>query len=106
MTLLAVLLFVAALAFGVARLLHLPAIPLLVLGGIGLRLLTEKMQWTVPPDLLRGLIEVGLAVLVFTAGTELSSRRMKGQTRSIIIVAVAQFFSLGLAGLLVGRLLG
>ncbi|MFO7724519.1 MAG: cation:proton antiporter [Oceanipulchritudo sp.] len=106
MTLFAILLAVAAAAFGLARLLHLPAIPFLVLGGFALRFLTERIDWSLPPDLLRGLIEVGLAVLVFTAGTELSPRRMRGRTRSILIVALAQFLSLGMAGLLMARLLG
>lgn len=106
MTLFAVLLAVGALAFGLARLLHVPAIPLLVLGGVGLRLVAERMGWEVPDDLLRGVIEIGLAMLVFTAGAELSPRRMRGRTRSIIIVATAQFFSLGLAGLVAARLLG
>ncbi|HKJ90328.1 MAG TPA: cation:proton antiporter, partial [Oceanipulchritudo sp.] len=106
MTLFALLLALAAAAFGLARLLHLPAIPLLVLGGFGLRILTEQIDWSLPPDLLRGLIEVGLAVLVFSAGSELSPRRMRGRTRSIFIVALTQFLSLGLAGLLVARLLG
>lgn len=106
MTLFAILLSVGAVAFGLSRLLHVPAIPLLVLGGVALRFVADQAGWALPPDLLRGLIEIGLAVLVFTAGVELSPRRMRGRTRSIVLVANAQFFFLGLAGLVVARLLG
>lgn len=106
MTLFAVLLGAAAVAFALAKLFHLPPIPLLLVAGISLRLLADRLGFELPADLLRGLIELGLAVLVFTAGTDLSPRRMRGRTKAIVIVAVGQFFMLGLAGLLTARLLG
>jgi len=106
MTLFAILLAIAAAAFGLAKVLRLPSIPFLVLGGLTLRLVSTRTGGSLAPDVLSGLIEVGLAVLVFTAGTELSPRRMRGRTRSILFVASAQFFSLGMAGLFCARLLG
>jgi len=105
MTAFAFLLLTAALAFGLAKLLHLPAIPLLMLAGMGLRQASELGGVALPEDLLSEMIEIGLAMLVFTAGVELSPRRMRGRTRPIAVVAVAQFFVLGAAGVATARLL-
>lgn len=102
----AILLLAAAIAFGLSKWMHLPVIPLLMLAGVGLRILADVGGVTVPPQLLQEMIELGLAVLVFTAGVELSPRRMRGRTKPIIIVAVSQFILLGLAGVLTALLLG
>lgn len=59
-----------------------------------------------PDDLLDDMIRIGLAVLVFTAGVELSPHRMRGRARQIVWVAVVQFLTLGISGFLVARLLG
>ncbi|MGB0408472.1 MAG: cation:proton antiporter [Opitutales bacterium] len=106
MTGIAILLLAAAVAFGVAKWIHLPVIPLLMLSGVGLRLLADAGGIEVPPELLSEMIEIGLAVLVFTAGAELSPRRMRGRTRPILIVALAQFFLLGFAGVVTALALG
>ncbi|MEO0509659.1 MAG: cation:proton antiporter [Verrucomicrobiota bacterium] len=106
MTEVAILLFAAAIAFGLAKWMHLPAIPLLLLSGVGLRLIADAGGIEIPIDLLSEMIQIGLAVLVFTAGAELSPRRMRGRTRPIVIVAVSQFFMLGLAGVLTAMALG
>ncbi len=98
MTGLAILLVAAAIAFGISKLFRLPPIPLLMLSGIGLRALAEELSIEVPEALVGEMIEIGLAVLVFTAGVELSPRRMLGRTRPIMIVAVSQFVVLGVAG--------
>jgi len=102
----AVLLIAAAIAFGASKLFRLPPIPLLMISGIGLRALANYFEIAVEENLAREMIEIGLAVLVFTAGVDLSPRRMQGRTRSIVIVAIAQFFSLGAAGVLTALLLG
>lgn len=94
----AILLLAAALAFGLAKWLRLPVIPLLILSGVGLRVLADAFGVELSRELLGQMVELGLAVLVFTTGTELSPRRMRGRTRPILIVAVSQFFLLGLAG--------
>jgi len=101
-----ILLVAAAVAFGLAKLLRLPSIPLLILVGAGLHELANFWQVEVPEDLLSNMMELGLAVLVFTAGVDLSPRRMLGRTRSIIIVATVQFLILGLAGVLTAFVLG
>lgn len=106
MTGLALLLLAAAIAFGVSKWLRLPVIPVLMLSGVGLRMLADAGGVEMPPDLLSEMIEIGLALLVFTAGAELSPRRMRGRTRPIIIVAVSQFLALGLAGVLTALALG
>ena len=100
------LLLAAAIAFGLSKALRLPVIPLLMLSGAALHGLAEMRAFAVPEDLLAEMIQVGLAVLVFTAGAELSPRRMRGRARGITLVAVAQFFILGAAGALTAWVLG
>lgn len=100
MTAMAILLLAAAIAFGAAKLLRLPPIPLLMLCGAGLSALASYRAVEIPQDLLEEMIQIGLAVLVFTAGVELSPRRMRGRAKGITILAVTQFFTLGACGVL------
>lgn len=100
MTAIAILLLAAAIAFGLSKLLRLPAIPLLLLSGAGLNVLAGHAAYKVPQDLISEMIQIGLAVLVFTAGVELSPRRMRGRTRALTILALTQFFMLGACGVL------
>lgn len=102
----AFMLLAAAVAFGLSKLLRLPSIPLLLLAGAGLHVLATSLAVEVPEDLIREMIEIGLAVLVFTAGVELSPRRMRGRARAVTILAVTQFLTLGLAGGLTAIWLG
>jgi len=106
MTEMAILLLAAAIAFGLSKWARLPVIPLLLLSGVGLRLLAEAGGVDVQRELLGEMVELGLAVLVFTAGAELSPRRMRGRTRPILIVAFSQFFLLGCAGVATALVLG
>ncbi|MGJ8637898.1 MAG: cation:proton antiporter domain-containing protein [Opitutaceae bacterium] len=106
MTGFAVLLLAAAIAFGASKLLRLPPIPLLMLSGVGLKALGNQLGLEADDNLVREMIEIGLAVLVFTAGVDLSPRRMLGRTRPIMIVATIQFLSLGAAGICTAHLLG
>lgn len=101
-----ILLLVAAIAFGLAKLLRLPAIPLLMIGGVGLRILADDLGIKIDAFLVRECIEIGLAVLVFTAGADLSPRRVKGRARPVLILSIAQFLCLGLAGTLTTYWLG
>ena len=94
----ALLLIAAAIAFGLSRLLRLPPIPLLMLSGAGLRALAEQLGSPIPESLLGEMIEIGLAMLVFTTGADLSLQRMRGNTRGVLIVATAQFVALGVTG--------
>jgi CPA2 family monovalent cation:H+ antiporter-2 len=106
MTGFAILLVAAAIAFGCSKLFRLPPIPLLMLSGVALKALGNKLGIEVEADLVREMIEIGLAVLVFTAGVDLSPRRMLGRTKPIMIVAVTQFITLGAAGVFTAHLLG
>ena len=106
MTGLAILLLAAAVAFGLSKWIRLPVIPLLMLSGVGVRMLVEAGGVALPRELLREMVELGLAVLVFAAGAELSPRRMRGRTKPIVIVAVSQFLLLGLAGIVTATVLG
>ncbi|MEM8867484.1 MAG: cation:proton antiporter [Verrucomicrobiota bacterium] len=98
MTAFTVLMLAAALAFGLAKVLKLPPIPLLMISGIGLRLLADQGMIDISDDLLREMTQIGLAMLVFTAGAELSPRRMRGRAKPIAVLAISQFFVLGTAG--------
>lgn len=106
MTALAILLTAAAIAFGLSKFLRLPAIPLLMLAGAGLSALASYQAVDIPSEMISDMIEIGLAVLVFTAGVELSPRRMRGRTRAITILAVTQFITLGVCGVLTAVFLG
>ncbi|MFQ3270039.1 MAG: Kef-type K+ transport system membrane component KefB [Lentimonas sp.] len=101
-----ILLVAAAIAFGLAKLLRLPPIPLLMLIGAVLHEMAKFWRIEVPEALLGEMMEIGLAMLVFTAGVDLSPRRMLGRTRAIIIVATVQFLILGLAGVITAFALG
>ena len=100
MTAMAILLLAAAIAFGASKYLRLPAIPLLLLCGAGLRTLADYQAVEIPQNLIEEMIQIGLAVLVFTAGVELSPRRMRGSTRAILILSITQFFTMGACGVL------
>jgi Kef-type K+ transport system membrane component KefB len=98
----AILLVGAAVAYGVARWLRQPPVPFLLAAGLALNFLGAL------PD--RGLVEdavqLGLAVLVFAAGIELSPARIGDQRSAAIRVGLAQFGILGLATFGVVWLLG
>lgn len=98
MTGVAILLLAAAIAFGITRWTRLPAIPLLLLAGIGLQALARWRGVDIPQETLSEMIEIGLAVLVFVAGIDLSPRRMRGRVRPIVSLACFQFALLGLIG--------
>ena len=106
MNTIALLLLAAAIAFGLSKLLRLPSIPLLMLAGAALGALAKYQAVTIPEELIRDMIEIGLAVLVFTAGVELSPRRIRGQRRAVTILAMSQFITLGISGILTALFLG
>lgn len=95
----ALLLLAAATAFGLSKLLRLPPIPLLMLAGIGLRMLADASGTPFSELLLGEMIEIGLAMLVFTTGADLSPRRMRGDQHGILVVASSQFVALGITGI-------
>lgn len=102
MTDLAVILGVAALGYGIAFWLRVPAIPLLILFGFGM-----SMSPLAPAQIsARALVEFGLAFLIFSAGIELSPRRFVHQTSAVLWVALVQFLAVGLIGMAAAFFLG
>ncbi|MFP4352005.1 MAG: cation:proton antiporter [Puniceicoccaceae bacterium] len=103
---LAALLFVAAVAFGLARWTRIPEIPLLVAAGFALRLAADASGLELPTGTLFSAVELGLAMLVFSAGIDLSPRRLRGRTGPILSVGLWQFSILGLVGVGLALALG
>lgn len=102
MSALAALLLAVAAAHVIARWAVLPLIPVLLIVGK----LVALAGWGASPEIARHLLELGLAFLVFAAGMELHAARFKGQQRSVIGLALAQFAGLGVAGFAAAGLLG
>jgi Kef-type K+ transport system membrane component KefB len=99
---LAAFLVAAALAYMLADRLRLPVLPWLIIAGLGLGFLPVSPS----PEMARTVLELGLAVLVFCAGIELSPRRFAHQTSAVVWVAVVQFLFVGCIGMLCARALG
>jgi len=103
MNLFAMLLLTAAAAYGLARWLKLPSLPLLIASGMALNL-----AGLIPPDLGLGaaagdgsddshtgaamrMLEFGLVFLVFSSGVELTPRRFASHGRTVAWVGGMQF---------------
>lgn len=88
----ALLLVTAAVAYGLAKYFRLPAIPVLIGGGMALRL-----SGVVPPELEVGedgaadMLELGLVFLVFASGVELNPGRFRRFRKAVLWVAGVQF---------------
>lgn len=95
------LLFAAALAYGLAHALSVPSIPLLLLTGVGL-----AVSGQLPAELLEDTLVLGTTILVFVTGMELSPRRTRSQRQSSLRVGGLQFVSLGLVGVFAALFLG
>lgn len=90
---LAVFLFAAAVAYGVARWLSVPSIPFLLLAGIVLNVLD-----VFPLEILQESLVLGLTFLLFVTGIELGPRRVRSQRGAALRVGILQFVVLGMAG--------
>ncbi len=101
MTGITVLLLAAAAGFGVSRGFGIPAIPVLVMGGVATTAVVS-----LPGDFLQDALLLGVTVLVFVAGIELNPGRVRGQKRAAVQVGLVQFFLLGAVGLAVALALG
>ncbi len=98
----AMLLVAAALAFGLSQALRLPLIPLLLLGGVLLR----HSGLALPEAMAQSSLELGLAMLVFSAGMELNPKRFGGKYRQVLGVGLSQFVVVGVGGGLLVAALG
>lgn len=101
MTAIALLLAAAALAYGVAHALGVPAIPVLLLSGVGLAL-----SGFVPEQIVNDALILGTTILLFVTGAELSPRRTRAQRRAARTVGIFQFVLLGAVGVAAALLLG
>ncbi|TVP77482.1 MAG: potassium transporter [Gemmatimonadales bacterium] len=93
MTAITILLLAAAVGFGLSRALNVPAVPLLILCGLGARLVAP-----LEGEFLEDALVLGLTVMVFVAGIELSPARVGRQRRPALIVGFSQMLLLGAAG--------
>lgn len=101
MTGIALLLAAASLAYGAARYLRLPPLPLLLVAGLALARLGR-----VPAEFLEEALILGVTFLLFVAGTELSPGRTRGQRSAALRVGALQFLILGVAGAAAALALG
>lgn len=99
---LATILIVAAAGFGLARWTRWPVIPLLLLAGIAMPLLGVEQD----ERFLKDAFYLGVAFLVFVAGTELNPDRFKGLLKSVLLVGLTQFLGAAVAGFALARLIG
>lgn len=97
----AILLFAAAGAYGIAHALGVPAIPVLLVTGVVIAL-----TGLLPPELLTDMLVLGTVLLLFVTGIELNPRRTRRQRRIAAGVGALQFTILGIIGLLAALLLG
>lgn len=102
MTDIAVLLGAAALSFGLARGTRLPALPLLLLAGLGLGLAGGLTD----PAFAEDVLFIGLFFLLFVAGTDMSLQRVGAYRHAAVQVGLVQFVALLALGAGVAFLLG
>lgn len=94
MTMIMLILAAAAVAFGLATWLRLPAAPLLILSGVAL-----GASGVLPEErLLQDALLLGLTFLVFVAGTELDPQRIGAQRTAAVQVGIAQFLLIAAIG--------
>ncbi len=105
MTLLAIL-TAAAVGLGVSLALRLPAVPLLILAGVGLRLADEVMLGlgvdfgaVADADMVEEALVLGLTFLVFAAGMELNPLRVGRQRKPAAYIGLVQFTTMLLVGM-------
>lgn len=98
----AVFLGVAAAGYALSYRLRIPALPILIIFGLGLSLTPLAPS----RETARAIVEFGLAFIVFGAGIELSPRRFARHTGAVLWVAAVQFLVVGLAGIFAARALG
>ena len=108
MTTFALLLAVAALAYGLARFFRLPAVPILIASGM-----TLGVAGLLPHEIKLGgsegamdMLELGLVFLVFASGVELNPVRFKKYGKAVCWVAGAQFGLAMSVGFLCGKWMG
>lgn len=102
MTAFTLLVLAAAVGHGLARWLRLPSIPFLLLAGV----LTSRLGGTGGDEVHQGVLLLGLVILAFVVGLEMSPQRVGAYRRAALAVGLAQFLALGAAALAAALLLG
>jgi Kef-type K+ transport system membrane component KefB len=97
----AVLLAAAAAAYGLARALDIPPVPLLLAAGLLL-----APGGMVTPEFLADALVLGVSFLLFQGGIELNPTRTRGQRGVALRVGIIQFFALAGLGMLAALALG
>lgn len=97
----ALLLAAAAAGHALAHRSRLPALPCLLVAGVGLSLVHPPSRTA-----LEETLALGTALLVFIAGLELDIRRLGAQRRAAVRVGIFQFAAVGGCGLAAASLLG
>ncbi len=95
MTEIAILLGVAAVGFGVSRWTQFPAIPLLLMGSLGL----GAVGGVGDAEFIESVLFLSVSVLLFVAGTDLSLDRVGPFAKTAIPIGLLQFGGLAAAGL-------
>ncbi|MDA7915956.1 cation:proton antiporter [Verrucomicrobia bacterium] len=111
MTGLAILLLLAAMAHGISQRFRIPVIPLLLLSGLGLSIVSSLpfvtgMQKVLDPEHLKSILQLGLTFLIFAAGVELNPMRIGKQRRAAWWVGIVEFVVTGALGYLLAKALG
>jgi CPA2 family monovalent cation:H+ antiporter-2 len=114
MNLFALLLLTAAVAYGLARWLRLPSLPLLIGGGMALNfcgLLPEGFELggnggTNHSGAAMRILEFGLVFLVFASGVELNPRRFRKFGGTVAWVGSVQFTVSAVIGFFSSRMIG
>jgi CPA2 family monovalent cation:H+ antiporter-2 len=113
MTTILVILLAAAIAFGLAKVLRQPSIPLLiacglVLGGM-LRIVplhAGDSHQSLDLALVDEVLMLGLMFLVFAAGLELNPARVMSRRRAAFFIGIAQFATLLIIGTAISMVFG
>src|SRR5690606_21034411 len=101
-----IILLAASIAYGLSRAVRIPALPLLVLAGIALGIISRTTQLPFSSGEVDALLQLGLAFLVFASGMELNPARVGAQRWPALRVGLAQFAAMTSMGLLLGFGLG
>ncbi|HEX2166658.1 MAG TPA: cation:proton antiporter, partial [Longimicrobiales bacterium] len=101
MTGIAILLFAAAAAYGIAHLLGVHSVPVLLVTGVLI-----AVTGLLPEELLTDTLVLGTILLLFVTGIELNPKRTRKQRLIAGQVGILQFTLLGGAGVATALLLG
>ena len=86
-----VLLLAASIAWGLSRVLSVPAVATLLLAGLLLNVVGLREMLEIDNEIARDILLLGLTFLVFHAGTELSPGRIGRRGSTAVVIGSVQF---------------